>query len=93
MKLDTIVKQKFWPLPNMIKMDIQGAELDVLKGANDCLNHATDLILELQHTKYNIGAPVAAEVINYLKEKGFQLITKFTETPYDGDYHFRKIIE
>ena len=92
MKLDTIVKQKSWPLPNMIKMDIQGAELDVLKGADMCLNHATDLILELQHTEYNKNAPSAKEVIEYLKEKGFQLITKFTETPYDGDYHFRKVI-
>jgi hypothetical protein len=76
----------------MIKMDIQGAELDVLKGADMCLNHATDLILELQHTEYNKNAPSAKEVIEYLKEKGFQLITKFTETPYDGDYHFRKVI-
>jgi FkbM family methyltransferase len=91
MKLDSIVKQKSLPLPNLIKMDIQGAELDVLKGAEMCLEHANDLILELQHTEYNKGAPASDIVILYLKEKGFELVSQFTKTPYDGDYHFRKI--
>lgn len=90
MRLDTIVRKNGWPKPDMIKMDVQGSELDVLRGAELCLTDANDLILELQHTEYNSGAPQAQEVIDYLRDKGFELVAQFTKTPYDGDYHFRK---
>jgi FkbM family methyltransferase len=90
MRLDTIVRKNGWPKPDMIKMDVQGSELDVLRGGELCLANASDLILELQHTEYNSGAPQAQEVIDYLRDKGFELVAQFTKTPYDGDYHFRK---
>jgi FkbM family methyltransferase len=91
--LDNVVAERGFPLPDLIKMDIQGAELDVLKGAQKCLAHASDLILELQHTEYNLGAPLKDEVINYLKEKGFKLVSNFVRTDVDGDYHFTKLIQ
>jgi FkbM family methyltransferase len=90
MSLDTIVKQNKWPLPDLIKIDVQGAELDILRGASDCINNANDIILEAQTTEYNIGAPKAQDVIEYLKEKGFKLISTFAHNSNDGDYHFRK---
>ena len=46
---------KHWPAPDLIKMDIQGAEMDVLKGAQDCLKTCKDLIVELQTVEYNKG--------------------------------------
>jgi FkbM family methyltransferase len=90
MKLDTVVASNNWPLPNLIKIDVQGAELDVLKGASKCLENADDLILELQHTDYNKGAPKVDEVVQYLKSIGFELVAHFSRTMYDGDYHFKK---
>ena len=89
--LDVIVREKGFKLPDLIKMDVQGAELDVLRGADICVAHATDIILELQHTEYNKGAPNRAEVIEYLNQKGFSMINHFTRTANDGDYHFRRI--
>jgi FkbM family methyltransferase len=88
--LDNVVAERGFPLPSLIKMDIQGAELDVLKGAEKCLAHADNLILELQHTEYNKGAPLKDEVIKYLKKKGFKLVSNFVKTSVDGDYHFVK---
>lgn len=77
------------PLPDLIKIDTQGSELDILKGAGDKIwKHVKHLILELQTVEYNEGAPLAPEVINWLDGQGFQLVTQFTNAGPDGDYHF-----
>ena len=90
MTLDTLVEVNQFPFPNLIKMDIQGAEMDVLRGAKKCLASCEDVILELQHVEYNIGAPNRDKVIQYMDELGFNLISNFTLTNVDGDYHFKK---
>lgn len=91
--LDSIVKEKGLPLPDLIKMDVQGAELDIIKGASECLKTCKDLILELQKVEYNKGAPLKEEVISYLEEIGFKLVGSgpFSDNGPDGDYHFKKV--
>jgi FkbM family methyltransferase len=89
--LDTVVSYNKWPYPDLIKMDIQGAELDVLKGADACLEHATDIILEAQHVDYNEGAPKVEEIVAYLNTKGFRLVVNFCKGEVDGDYHFTRM--
>jgi FkbM family methyltransferase len=88
--LDTIVKTNNWPLPDLIKMDVQGAELDVLRGAQHCLAACNDIILEAQHVDYNLGAPKIQDIIDYMSTIGFELISNFTTGDVDGDYHFKK---
>jgi FkbM family methyltransferase len=90
--LDSIVKSVEFKLPDLIKMDVQGAELDILKGADMCLEHAKHLILELQVVEYNKGAPLRNHVIEYLKTKNFFMVegSPFTNAGPDGDYHFVK---
>jgi len=95
--LDTVVKVENFPMPDLIKMDVQGAEMDILKGAHYTLQHCNDLILELQTVSYNKGAPMAGDVINYLDSIGFKLMGNGAFCPnilngksVDGDYHFRK---
>jgi FkbM family methyltransferase len=90
MTLDTIVKQKNYPLPDLIKLDVQGAELDILKGAKECIKNCSDIILEAQHKTYNEGAPNVDEVIKYMESLGFGLVSNFNKEEYDGDYHFKK---
>jgi len=77
-------------MPDLIKMDIQGAELDVLKGADLCLDYCTNLIIEAQHVDYNEGAPKIEELVEYLTTKGFSLVSNFCKGGVDGDYHFSK---
>jgi FkbM family methyltransferase len=87
--LDAVVRANGWPTPDLIKMDVQGAELDVLKGARRCLRTCKDLILELQTVEYNRGAPLRDEVIAYMEAVGFVLRGgPFRDGGYDGDYHF-----
>lgn len=88
--LDTIVKENNWPNPDLIKIDVQGAEVDILTGAKLCLANCKDVILEAQHVEYNTGAPKVEQVIDYMQSIGFELIEKFNVGSIDGDYHFRK---
>jgi FkbM family methyltransferase len=88
--LDTIVKENNWPTPDLIKIDVQGAEIDILKGAQWCLKTCEHIILEAQHVEYNLGAPNVENVIEYMTSIGFELVSKINISSIDGDYHFRK---
>lgn len=88
--LDLEVENRSLPFADLIKMDVQGAELDVIKGAPDCLTNAKDIIIELQEVEYNRGAPRAPEVIDYMKSIGFRCVKpKFALNRFDADYHFK----
>lgn len=88
--LDTLVQQNGWELPELIKIDVQGAEIDVLKGAQMSLDSCKDIILEAQFVNYNDGAPKLAEVVEYLQSIGFVLANTIVEHDVDGDYHFTR---
>ena len=92
-RLDTVVKQKNLPKPDLIKMDVQGAELDILKGCGELLDTCDHIILELPNVEYNVGAPSKEEVINWLAEKGFVWQGRFCgkDSDYDGDHYFRRV--
>jgi FkbM family methyltransferase len=88
-KLDTVVTEKQFPYPELIKIDVQGAELDILQGADNVLSFCKYLIIELQHIQFNMGAPLAHITIDYLKNKGWECIAhKFSNNGPDADYCF-----
>lgn len=94
MTLDTVVAKKGYPLPNLIKMDVQGAELDIIKGSPKVIGHCNHLILELQHVDFNKGAPQVNEVREYLSTIGFTDVSGMFSSGgigADGDYHFVRL--
>jgi len=54
--INTIVKERQYHLPDLVKIDVQGAEVDIIKGGIDTFKNASRLIVELQDTEYNEGA-------------------------------------
>lgn len=90
--LDNVVERKGFPMPDLIKLDIQGCEMDVLMGCQEVLKSVKQLIIEMQHTDYNKGAPKAKEVISFVESLGFTLVTPlFCNNTVDGDYHFARV--
>ena len=87
--LDKVAKQQIFPYPDLIKIDVQGSELDILKGATTTLKYCKYLIVELQEIDYNKNAPKADVVIEYLNSIGYICIApKFSNNGADADYAF-----
>ena len=55
----------------VLKIDVQGAELEVLAGANETLRGTNVLIVEVSLVDYNKSAPLIAEVIAAVDRAGF----------------------
>ena len=89
-KVDTIVKEKGYKQPDLIKIDVQGAEQRVLRGSLETLKKTKYLIVELQHVNYNDGAPLVHETIQWLEDIGFKCIApRFSDNGPDSDYCFK----
>jgi FkbM family methyltransferase len=58
---------------DLVKLDVQGAELDVLGGADKTVRSTEVIIAELSIVEFNKGAPLATEVIGRMDELGFPL--------------------
>lgn len=87
--LKTVVEERSFPMPDIIKMDVQGAELDILVGSINIINNAKYLIIELQSVEYNRGAPLANTVINFLNTYDWEIVeSKFSDNGPDADYLF-----
>jgi FkbM family methyltransferase len=69
---------------DLIKMDVQGAELDVIRGGLRIVRNSHYLILELQTHDYNLGAPHFEEVVAFLHAEGFAVVD-IIDLMYAGD--------
>ncbi|MBN2144016.1 MAG: FkbM family methyltransferase [Candidatus Aureabacteria bacterium] len=72
-KLDTLVKEKGWPFPDFMKLDTQGSELDILRGATRCLANTNAIQIESNIQQYNEGAPLFQDVLAFMQTAGFCL--------------------
>lgn len=80
--LDKICSERKLNGPFLIKVDVQGAELDVLRGATHILGNTEYVILEVSFFQFFTDGPQISEVIAFMKERGF--------VPYDMfDYQYR----
>lgn len=59
---------------DLIKIDVQGSELDVLLGGEKTLGRTSHVLMELSLVEYNLGAPSIAKVVDKMVEYGFCMV-------------------
>jgi FkbM family methyltransferase len=57
--------------PGLLKIDAQGYELEILKGASGILAKVEAVLLEIAVIEINEGAPLLHEVVGFMKALGF----------------------
>lgn len=60
---------------NFLNMDIQGMELEALKGMGDQLNYFDALVIECSETPVYVGEASAEAVTGFLRGRGFERVT------------------
>jgi len=74
MTLDQVRESLNLPIPQFIKIDTQGSELDILSGAS-FLDQVDLIYIECPIIQYNKGAPDMQDYLNFFKSKKFIPVT------------------
>jgi FkbM family methyltransferase len=84
--VDAEIEKLGRPSDIWFKIDVQGAELKVLAGAQETLRRTALLVVETTLFNTFTGGPLAGEVIAYMAERGFVLydIAGYLYRPLDG---------
>lgn len=69
--LDEIVSKEGLPKPDFLKIDTQGSELDILRGATRTVSECPLIYLECPVIEYNYNSPNFNEYIKFLDNIGF----------------------
>lgn len=73
-RLDDVVSAAdLTPGPVLLKLDVQGYELEVLRGATAVLEQVDALVVELSFERQYEGQPMFTEVLDALRDLGFGL--------------------
>lgn len=69
--IDDLVTERSLSGPILIKVDVQGAELEVLEGCTQTLDATEAVVLEVSLFEFMKGGPQLHDVISYMKARGF----------------------
>ncbi len=58
---------------NILKMDVQGFELEVLKGGKNTLKRTAIVLVEMQNHDLYLGAPKYYDIDKFMRESNFEL--------------------
>jgi hypothetical protein len=71
--LDELLAAGELPQPEFLKLDVQGYELEVLRGAAGALRACQAVMAEVNLFRYAPETPLADEVVAFLRGHGFVL--------------------
>jgi FkbM family methyltransferase len=60
--------------PDCLKLDVEGAELDVLVGGEEALRDTLVVELEVEFSPLRVGQPLFAEIDGYMRERDWSLL-------------------
>jgi FkbM family methyltransferase len=71
-KVDSLVKDhQNFPPPDFLKLDVQGAEIDVLNGATETIKLVKVILIECPIVNYNLGSPNIHEYLEFMFRNDF----------------------
>jgi len=70
-RIDTMWQALELTGPALLKIDVQGGELEVLRGAESVLEHIEVIVMECGLIEQYLGQPVFHEYVAYLASQGF----------------------
>ncbi len=74
-ELDTLDNKKYfgYEVIDLVKLDVQGAELDILEGGRKTITRSKYMLIETSLVVYNHGAPLVDAIVPKMKEYGFYI--------------------
>ena len=69
--LDKLIEEKNLPIPNLLKIDTQGSELDILSASKKLLGKTELILCEMPIIEYNSGAPNISEYLNFFRDHDY----------------------
>lgn len=72
--LASLAEEHGLPQPDMIKLDTQGSEIDILKGAESLLANCSLVHIEAPVIEANQGAPTFSEYLAFFESRGFRIL-------------------
>jgi FkbM family methyltransferase len=72
-RLGRVLSSANVPGPALMKVDVQGGELDVLMGAEDLLGAFDFVCVEVSFVEFYSGQPLAHQVLRFMEESSFRL--------------------
>jgi FkbM family methyltransferase len=73
-RLDDYVREKNLPLPDVVKIDVQGYEDRVLRGGENTIRHARFCIVEISFEPLYEGSPIFDDIYRQMRGLGFRLV-------------------
>jgi FkbM family methyltransferase len=72
--------------PDLVKIDIQGFELEALSGGSKLFGITEAFVIETSLFSFMEGQPMTRDVISFMADRGYEIydITEFLRRPYDG---------
>lgn len=83
--LDDLASSKNFEDADFIKLDTQGYELEILKGANKIMTNVQVVLMEVSLLDLHKNVPILSDVITFMKERNFVAfdICSMTRRPLD----------
>lgn len=80
-RLDDYITANHLPPPDVIKLDIQGFELEAFKGAIKTLEKVSYILTEVSFKEFYKGQAYFSEITGFLNKQGFELCALSLTTP------------
>ena len=87
-RLDNYIIENRLPAPDFVKLDVQGAELDILKGMDLVIDGVKHFIIEVSLHRWNKDAPMIEDIIAYMYAHDFYFVD-ILENHYVEDYNIQ----